>query len=475
MKLIDKIKNKFSSKDISQTVEVASNSPSVLSQQITIDKIMRFIDDIYVLVEDPEQINEIRSSINNSSNINAIKNGLIDYLKKNVLNYNADNINRVYSNVIGDFYFYLNEAQSLNYRLELVGDKYKLYPSMDDSRYELNDSCKKYADSVLDEIIEKSIITGKPLILSMGSYTDKYMSEIEETKKKVLSRGLLPYPGDFDFLRKRIQFITERVFAVIQSDSVDSPIKSDFVQMYPKLSNLNEIALQINTEPYSHDKYNRLERVYEKVLEIEGKLAIHMNDIWKNYLTDIKDFVPGNPFRFLVHSTNHYANPNNINKLCCTLVTNNCMPIPYGDFGYVVDFDSSCIDTMSMEDAGSWVITEEEFINRGFPSKWQLYNEKDGKFVWYEHSNLSSLILPWEMEQKMIELNNKYHGSALGAKSNTYSEIFMYSGQKPLPIMGFFAKDEKGYQELLNNTNEKPIILDYHDYLSEELDKGNTR
>lgn len=140
------------------------------------------------------------------------------------------------------------------------------------------------------------------------------------------------------------------------------------------------------------------------------------------------------------------------------------MPIPYGNIGVICGFKSANIGTMCTEDAGSWVISQEEFYDRGIPIGWQFAETAgDGKNrVFYEYPKISKLILPTTMEKEMLENNlsiKEKNGNA--QEYRAYTEIFMVRGKndESIPVQEMFFTDEKG------RTRAEAINMGYHPIL----------
>lgn len=364
---------------------------------------------------------------------------------------------------ISELYSIIRRYESIKQRViynEEIG-KYKVYPF--DLKYNDNYLLGEY-NKVFSEVIDK-IVSGYNIESSIDEYTKQYKEKLKTFLKKVNEKHIEPYCGNIEFMTGRVKYIVSCIEEILSSDKIDNEIKNKFIEGY------NDIKDYINVmEKYpKEDKYKDYEvkeRIYKLILKEEEKLSTNMQSIWDKYLTDPKDFKEGEPFKFLIHTlTSGYAETDKLSKACTTLVTEKCMPIPYGNYGYIMEFDASNIGTMCKEDAGSWTMTEYEFINRELPSSWQAYEKVGDIYVWYETNQLSKLILPWNIEKQMVETSEKYYGGAL-SEHNRYSEIFMQSNKGPLKSKGMFYKNELGLEKIQeHNIKDTPIVeIDLNTY-----------
>ena len=202
----------------------------------------------------------------------------------------------------------------------------------------------------------------------------------------------------------------------------------------------------IGIETTKHTKLNN-------AIEINAKFVADNLVASKNAGSVPSAIISGTPYKFLVSVlTKGYVKSNNLTKLCCTLVTDKCMPIPFGDYGYIVPFDINSLGTICTSDAGSWKINADDFINRNFISEWQLYEKCGDEYVYYETPELSKLILPWNLEKTMLENNNN---NLYGSR---YSEIFLENSNGNIKTNGMFALNQEKY-DLINSYNDLPKIL----------------
>ena len=359
----------------------------------------------------------------------------------------------------------IRHFHSIRIRTEFDNDskKYKLfyYPEEYLSKL-IEPKYKEFTDKFIDVLFSSD-----ELILNIiNRYEKTYDQCIIRINNSIKSKGLMPYCGTNDFMLERIKYITNCIKNLIESPYIPSDLKPIFIPKYNKANNiLYNINEKIKDSNNYKENYLMIEKSYLEILEIENSLSVYMNQIWKNYLTNPSDYQVGQPYRYLMHViSSGYVEEDKINKLCTTLATDECSPLPsYGEYGYIVDFDIEQISTMSCEDSGSWIITMDDFIDRGLPATWQLHEQvSEDSYVFYEYPRLSKLILPWNIEQEMKKNNLNYKGVTTGRDAYFYSEIFVRRTNKPIKIIGYFAMTKKGLEEISKKLSslgiDKPII-----------------
>ena len=181
---------------------------------------------------------------------------------------------------------------------------------------------------------------------------------------------------------------------------------------------------------------------------MENELLPIVVDQWKKYLT--APISNDDNYRYIMHCfSSGIVDPNFMNKACCSLYTVTIENLMYGNSGLIYDIDVNSIDTMCTDDAGSWSVNKEEFIENGCPSGWQL-TKLDSETVWYECPFNSKLILPeiFENECNNKIINNKFN----------YSEIYLNKNAKPIGV--FYTDDCQNIEEikLYSEKNNLPLI-----------------
>ena len=354
-------------------------------------------------------------------------------------------------------------------RVKYQNDKksYKVYPNFIDEDEDIMIHNVQLIDYVLDIFLNNS----KRLDDICNLISNNLKEENDKKIANIKNGNLEPYCGNVDFMKERCIYILECVDKVILSSNINEDIKNKFLAYYEYLVDMvqeikqkdYEIANKVNNNDVYNSEvlkmYDDIEKNYKRILSIENELSLLLEDTWNQYLTNLTNYKDGDSFKFIVHGiTSGYVEAENMYKACCTLVTDQCLPIPYSDYGYIMMFDMNQVGTMCTEDAGSWIITREEFIERYFPDSWQLFELVDNRYVFYEYPKLSKLILPWDMEKEMYVRNEKY--------SNAYTEIFLRRTDNPLKSFAFFtinAEGKRKVDEIIENNKLLIPVISFDD------------
>lgn len=324
-----------------------------------------------------------------------------------------------------------------HYGVERKEHSYKCYPiTITEKEVE-----RLYNQSIKDIVLE-SVRSKQSIEELITKKTEEYEKANEENTKYALETPMEPYYGDPNFIFERSSYILK----CIQKLPVEIPNLED---LYQRLANFmmqygnqkdrfGDTVYPYYTEEYRRD-YRAFEKAYYSLLLIEKNLSKMVEKIWKDTLTDPSKH-DDRDFTYLIHVfTNGMIPLENMGKVCCSLATEQLLTPPYGNTGIICDFDSEAVEVMCSEDAGSWMATKELFVERLFPTTWQIPNP-EGNSVWYEFPKVSKLLLPEDMEREAIEHNQKYNGEVLNySKSACYSEIFLNSKAKAI---GVFYTDE---------------------------------
>ena len=107
---------------------------------------------------------------------------------------------------------------------------------------------------------------------------------------------------------------------------------------------------------------------------MENALSKDVEKVWKEALTSVSSYLKDGKFAFLAHViTAGNFNPENMHKVCLAYITENTITLPYKDYGLIYPIDMDNIHSMCSEDAGSWVIDKNEFIDRRISTKLAVY------------------------------------------------------------------------------------------------------
>lgn len=416
--------------------------------------------------ESSDLLNDYINKLQNGNCTDSIKTEIKDLLFYDVISDKRTYLTRdEYVNKIVYLNYSIKDKEDIENRLFInkSSNKYKIYDIFLSTEY-FDKKSKEIFDKIFDDLFNNSNLNLLERIDLERKIID---TQISKYKDIVLKTDFDPYYGSTDFMLGRISFINDCVNKIIESDLVSQDIKFLFNEV-PKILNsykndfINKTS-QLNN-PYKY--YEEVEKYYKEIISLENNLSVYMQPIWDEYLTDPKDYVEGEPFRFLAHVlTGGYVESSLLNKTCCTLVTDKCMPLPFGEYGYIMKFDVNNLGFMSYDDAGSWLITKEEFVEKNFPSTCQLSEKQGDNFVWYENEKISKLVLPWNIEKEMINNNTNRCGHPLN-KCYCYSEVFLTKNDTcPLKTLAMFAKDDSALDEInLLDNNLKKIKIDLNVY-----------
>ena len=367
---------------------------------------------------------------------------------------------------IGEFESFIKEFEDYqNFKTRLKTDsdgKIEIYP-WDTDKVEIIDDINKELLKISEQCLFNDITVEE----AIKQRSDYYSNKNGVIKNHFMQSDVSHYYGTPEFICERSQYILECMNNILMNRDIDSKYKLKTEQCIEHAINLvNEI--QVYTEILSNKRdyktYDKLKNSFCKLLKYEDYISKDVAQIWKQYLTDPKDYKEGEPFSFLVHAfSGEIDTLRPMNKCCCTLVTEKCMPIPYGDYGVICEFNSDNIGTMCVEDAGSWRVSKRQFIDRNMPNTWQLAEKlwNSDEYVWYEYPKISKLILPAIMEQKMIDNNIRCNSD--GQQFEAYTEIFMNKGKngEEIPIKNLFFIGESGKRKVEQINNKfNPIELD---------------
>lgn len=378
-----------------------------------------------------------------------------------------------YFNIENDFHQVYSHAQKfakVQSRAIICEDgMYKVYP---EDLPEVKEHVSQYFQECSNLLVDNLFHSDRPIFMI---FADMKMAEEEKLKsclQTIKKAGIKDYCGDTTFLLKRMSYIIECVKEVIAAKEVSESAKTDFQTCLPIMEQFFLEAQEcVSSNLSGYQKYVVIETQYKEMLRMENVLSENISEIWKGYLTDLNNF-DGTNFHLILHSlTGGLLPPDQMGKMCTTLVCKDCVPVPYGKFGYIVDFDIHQITSMCSEDAGSWVATKDEFIDRGLPDTWQCFEKSGGAlritggeyvdepYVWFECPSISKLILPSKMEKTTIERNIQYRGSALGESSTCYNEIYFTKTDVPIKVVGMFVLQEEELETVSQFMQENHIDL----------------
>lgn len=328
---------------------------------------------------------------------------------------------------------------------EIKNNTFKYYPITIDE-----DTAKMLYSNVLKEIIKTHIETNDFIEVLIKKKIEEYNNSIKNYNNILKSTAMVPYYGSPAYIIKHSKYILESAKKLgVDTTKLDGLVQKldDFIKAYPNVSK----DKYIEKYPYFNEDYKiayrGIEEIYLQVLEIEESLTPINEQKWQAYLTNPVNH-NDEDFKYLIHAfTEGFVPPNEMRKACTTLVTNSLLAIPYGTYGLIYDFNKEAVETICAEDAGSWIIIKDDFVDRGLPLGFQLpYPDK--KNVFYEYENTSKLVMPEEVEKSGVSKNLKYNNNQpLTYDSCSYTEIFLNNKAKASGV--FYTDDCKNVQEVI--------------------------
>ena len=162
-----------------------------------------------------------------------------------------------------------------------------------------------------------------------------------------------------------------------------------------------------------------MEDIFLKILEFERSLEPYAKQKWAEFLTNPINH-DSSHYAYLAHTfTGGEVDPSKMHKVCTSLLTENIQTI--GEFGLLFGADNN-FDECCCEDAGSWEISKDEYIDRDLLKNWQYPSTEDNT-LFYEFENVSKILLPQDIESSVLE------GGIV-----TYSEIVLTGNVHPIGV-----------------------------------------
>ncbi|HIS38904.1 MAG TPA: hypothetical protein IAB45_05280 [Candidatus Onthousia faecavium] len=403
----------------------------------------------------PKKINEIINQYNGDSTLYELLKNY--YNDKALLESKPDDISEIkqlvanyylskypykdyYDNAVQDrFISKMTEYYTLKVKTRNINNKIKFYPVKISTEMAQN-YYQKYIHLMVNEQLEK----GLSIEELFSNWSNTFASATKEYKEYLLKADIYLYYGSPFYMIERSKFISNCISNIpnVEESTTDLLSTMDvFANTY--MQNRNSFDEQADfpiTDEQFYRDYDDIEACYIKFVELENKLAPIVLNYWQDYLTSPKQHDMYN-YKYLTHSFGHgIIDYNLMTKACCSLSTNEIDNLMYGNCGLIYEPTPNSIDTMSTDDAGSWIINRKEFIEKGCPSTWQLTN-LDGDSVFYEYPQNSKLIMPEIFAEECKE-------QSLNPDSWDYSEIFLNKNAKV--VGAFYTNDCDDIDEIKN-------------------------
>ena len=332
------------------------------------------------------------------------------YNNKALLEAQADDISEI-KQLAANYYlskypyktYYNNEAQdefiskmteyyNLKVKTRNINGKIKIYPVKISEEMAQN-YYQKYIHLMVNEQFEKGISIEE----IFDNWSNTFVCATKKYKEYLQEADLCLYYGSPFYMIERAKFISDCISNIpnVKENTTDLlPAMNSFANTYMQNRDVfdDQDDFPITDEQFYKD-YDDIEASYIKFVELENKLAPIVLNYWQDYLTDPKNHDINN-YKYLTHSFSRgIFDYNLMTKACCSLSTNEIDNLMYSNYGLIYELTPNSVDTMSTEDAGSWIINKEEFIERGCPTSWQL-TDLNGDSVFYEYPQNSKLIMP---------------------------------------------------------------------------------
>lgn len=323
----------------------------------------------------------------------------------------------------------------------------KIYPVK-----ESDENKERTYKKVMKEMVDYQIKNNISIEEVFDIFVNKIGNQLKDFKQMLMQNDMELYYGSTYYIVVRSIFIINCIKQISNKSLNLEEIENTMLQYKQKyIDSRDDFEKEddfsnVNDEFYTD--YDLIESYYKKLLIMENELSPIVIDKWKNYLTS--PFENNDNYRYVVHCfSSGMVNPDMMNKACCSLYTPTIENLMYGDSGLIYDIDADSIDTMCPDDAGSWSVNKELFIERECPSRWQL-TRLDGDTVFYEYPLNSKLILPNVFE---TECNNR-----ISAGKFHYSEIFLNKNARPIGM--FYTNKCQNIEEvkLYAERNNLPLV-----------------
>lgn len=322
----------------------------------------------------------------------------------------------------------LMQLCDLSKKVKVKNGVNKIYPVKES--YEKK---KKAYEDIINILVEYQIQNNLSTKEVFEKYANDIGNQLNNFKHRLKRNDMGLYYGSMNYMIERSIFIINCIKHLSISTLNLEPLENTMIQYMQKYVNSKDIDKTmgdyVGDSDDFYDDYDLIESCYKKLLIVENELLPIVVEQWKKYLTNPSDY--NDNYRYLMHCfSSGMIEPSKMNKACCSLYTPTIDNLMYGTSGLIYDIDVNSVETMCTDDAGSWTINKEEFIERGCPSRWQL-TSLDGETVWYEYPLNSKLITPDIFESECSEKikNGKF----------LYSEIYL---NKNARVVGVFYTSE---------------------------------
>lgn len=413
---------------------------------------MKKINEIIEIYKEYEQLYEVLKQFyvkNEVSSEEEFK--IINKIKKIILSYylHVYKFKTYMSNEIQDtLLINILRLCDLSKKVKDKNGKIKIYP-VKESVENKKIIYKKIVKEMIDYQIENNISIEE----TFNVFAIKIEERLNELQRFLMQSDIELYYGSIYYMVEKsifiiscANYISETALDLEKIENIMLHYKNKYIDYRNEFEKEDDFS-DVNDDFYKD--YDLIESYYKKLLIIEKELLPIVVEQWKNYLTSPLN--NSDDYRYVMHCfSSGMVAPNLMNKACCSLYTPTIENLMYGNSGLIYDLDVDSIDTMCPDDAGSWPVNKELFIERDCPGKWQLTSLEHETFF-YEYPFNSKIIMPSMFEN---ECNKR-----ISAGNFNYSEIFLNKNAKPIGV--FYTNECQNIEEvkLYAEMNNLPLVM----------------
>lgn len=357
------------------------------------------------------------------------------------MNFDYNNDAIVYNGEIGNaIYKLLNFSRCI----QLKDGTFKFYPIKSTTN----------AASMLANVMAQNNVT-----LDNADQILECITKLNEFLEKQYKAGELHYYyGNVSFMSERLMAIMNAISDMAKSEVFNADEKAYIAQIRREAMSIFEKSMvyldSINNSGLTMQQYDKAETIYLYFTEIENNLAKLSEKQWQEYFKQHNGA--------LVHVLSGAIVASDVmNKICTSVLTEDLVEVAaYGQVGYLYGFDASNVVTACNEDAGSWVISKEEFIARGMTAEGSWQFTPDGAF--FEVGYLTKLMSPEFVVNDTIRRNNELRAKNGQNYSYDYNEVYIDNRtNKAKPLCAFYldSATEEQIHEMLKVAQEQGIPL----------------
>ena len=363
-----------------------------------------------------KKIKEIFSTRIDSEIPTEVKQLLKQIVKNEIDSIDQENYGLDFNNENYSFLSQLHiSKQYTNHVYEEKDGSYSIYPNLNRDNYVF-----------LDELTNYLVFNNKKISESFQESSNIIKKYNDNMYQKLLKGKLNTYYGNEKYLAERVATINNGML-FLMNDNISDKDKKRVKLLFDEVSPLISTFMDVIRLEQSKDNYDKLVSIYKTLLSVEEELSTISEKLWINYMEE-------NNIRF-VHSLSENVVPSDqMDKICATVSSKENFVAPYGNIGYEYNMKMDHIYCISPEDAGSWVVSKEEFIKDGVAINWQY----DSTGLYYEFGGHSKLLTPSYVYSQAKNMDAKY----------CYTEVVINNKDKSIKPECAFYTDQATEEEI---------------------------